>query len=315
LDNLDVAILRELTQARMILPGRPGITPSNREVSRRLNLPPGTVRYRLKRLYESGVLEGSSVFPNPSLLGLKIGAYTVDVSPLELKREVVHKLLKVEGAVHLHNFVGNLLWMTFVYQNEKEPASKVSLMNEIAGAEGIFSRIPYPPCVASLAQSEADLVLRLARGGFDTYGSLAKELGVSVRTLERRLSKLVGEGVVLSLPKVNYKAMTGCVPADLLVIFRDANSAKSSEGKIMQLVADKVILAALWDVIGMCSLILPNVSAIGELNDQVRVLEGVATARVEIVRDHIEPMDVFRNYLEKWMEQRSLKVLSPALRS
>ncbi len=115
LDTLDVAILREMTQAQMILPGRPGVTPSMREVARKVDLPAATVRYRIQRMYASGVIRGSSVFPNFNLLGLKGGAYTVDVSPLQDKSDVVRRLREIQGVISIHDFVGSLVWSVFAY--------------------------------------------------------------------------------------------------------------------------------------------------------------------------------------------------------
>ena len=302
LDRLDVAVLRELTQAQMVLPGRPGMKPSNREISRKLRVPPATVRYRLKGMYNAGIIKGSSVFPNPNLLGLKMGAYTLDVPPMQDKDEVVRRLSMVDGAVNMHNFVGSLVWVTFLYENDLALERKMDEMNEAAGAQGILSHVPFPPCTATLTRQEAALIIRLSERGFDSYGALARELGISVRTLERRLSKLARTAAVISLPNLDYHKIKGSVPADLLILFMDSDAAKMSQKTILPLVGETVIFAALWDVVGLCSLILPNVASAGELAEKVRRVEGVATARVEIVRDHVDRVGLLGSYFEKRME-------------
>ena len=245
----------------MVLPGRPGIRPSDRKMAKVLNIPPATLRYRIRRMYSSGVLKGSLIFPNPNLLGLKYGAYTMDISDLARKPEVVRKLKLVDGAYMIHDFIGSLIWVTFVYEGDLELPKKLDLMKEIAGVQGIFSSIPYPPCTASLTRVDAELLLYLSKFGLSTAGELAKKSDVSVRTVERRLAKLVGEGALLSLPSVNYSAITDCVPADLLVLFKDLDAARGAQRNILSVLGDQLILAALWDVVGMCSLMLPNVSA------------------------------------------------------
>ena len=308
MDRIDIAILREMTQARLILPGRPGLTPSNRAISRRLGLPPGTVRYRIRQLYGSGVVGGSSVFPNPNLLGLRVKAFTVDASPQLDKADVIEKMKLVEGVISAHDFVGSLLWAVFFYEDERALAARLKQLREIAGAEGILSSIPYPPCTASLTTPEAELILRLLKGGFDSYSGLGRETGVTVRTLERRLSKLVMEGAVLSLPKIDYAAIVGCVPADLLVLFESPEAAKASPNTVLPLVGEHVVLAALWDVAGMCSMLLPNVAAVGEVAGKVKGVRGVSMARVEIVRDHIEQFQAFEGPLVRWMQKKGFKV-------
>jgi len=126
------------------------MSPSNREVSRKLGVPPATVRYRLNRMYSAGIIKGSSVFPNPNLLGLKMGAYTFDVPQRQDKNEIVRRLSQVEGAFSIHNFIGSLVWVTFLYDDETILERKLEQFKEAAGAQGAFSHVPFPPCTVTL---------------------------------------------------------------------------------------------------------------------------------------------------------------------
>jgi DNA-binding Lrp family transcriptional regulator len=308
LDSLDVRILRELAQAQTILPGRPGLGPSFREIARKLAAPPATIRYRIKQMYSEGVITGSSVVPNPSLLGMKAGAFNVDVPPFQDKQEVVRRLAAVEGVGYLHNLIGSMVWVVFFYEDDQALTEKLRTMEEIAGTQGLFSHIPYPPCTGSLTQAEAALMLRLVERGFDSYGSMARELGASVRTLERRISKLVGENAVTSLPTVNYHKMSGCVPADLVIFFTDIEEGRASPARLLPLIGDSLILAALWDVVGMCSLVLPSVDAASDLAERVRKVQGVTKARVEIVKDHVDQASRMAIFVKRWMAKNEFKV-------
>lgn len=302
-----MAILRELTQAHMVLPARPGVTPSNREISRKLKVPPGTVRYRIRRMYSSGVLRGSSVLPNPNLLGLKFGAFVVDVSPKLDKALVVEKLLHTDGALYMHDFVGSLVWVGFAYEGDRDLDGKVTQMSEIAGSEGKLSRIPYPPYAGTLTGPEAELVLRLIRGGFESYKGLAKEMGVSGRTLERKVSKLASSGAVFSLPKVHYESMTNCVPADVHITFKDAGAVTASGRKILEILGGSLVFAALWDNPGMCSAIFPSVGPVTGIVDRIKGVEGVTAVRVDIVRERMDQARALERPLERWMAARGEK--------
>jgi DNA-binding Lrp family transcriptional regulator len=255
----------------------------------------------------SGVLRGSSLLVNPNLLGLKYGALNIDVSPRLNKPDVISRLKGVEGVLYIHDFVGSFLWAGFAYEDDSALADKLKLMEEEAGSEGAFSRIPYPPSTAALTRPEAELVLRLLRGRFESYGELAKELGISVRTLQRRLSRLTGEGTLFSLPSIDYRAITGSVPADLLVFFRDAEAARGSAERILAIVGDRLVFAALWDVVGMCSMILPSLAPMNDISEQVRQVDGVKATRVEIVRERIDQASVLGAYVEKWMKSKGFE--------
>lgn len=317
MDKLDVAILRELTQAQKILPARPGLRPSYRKIAAKLNMSPGTVRNRVNRMYASGVIMGSSLHPNPNLLRLKAGACTVNASPLFRKDDVIRKLRLVEGVVFIHDLVGRLAWISFVYQSEQVLQRKLDLFKEISGAEGIFFKIPFPPCPESLTLFDARLVLHLTRHGFESYDELAKEMRVSGRTLQRRLKRLSEEGMLFSIPKVNYRAMTLCVPADLVVMFDDAETRAAADREIIQAVGEFTIFAAFWGVAAFCSMIVPSVSMVATLKEKVNLFANTRIASVEIVAEHIDQVSVMGEFLERWMAAKGWKpaVLPTGIRS
>lgn len=258
-------------------------------------------------MYASGVIKGSSLHPNPNLLGLKAGAYTANISPAIMKDDVIRKLRLVEGVLFIHNFMGRLVWTSFVYESEQALQRKLDLFNEITGAEGYFSRIPFPPCHESITPFDAKLILHLTRNGFESYGKLSKEMRASVRTLQRRLQRLCMEVSILSLPKLDYSALTECIPADLVVEFDDAEARAAADGKILQAVGEFLIFAALWDVASACLLIVPDVSTVTALDREVGRLEKVRLARVEIVAEHIDQVGVMGEFLERWMAAKGWK--------
>ncbi len=316
LDKLDIAIIRELTQAGLILPGRPGFEPSYREIAKKLGVPFGTVRNRISGMYRSGVLKGSTIFPNPNLFGLKAGALTMDLARSGKKSDAIEKLKQVPGVGFVHDFLGTKAWTVFVYTDETDLQSKLERFRAIAGgAEGVFSRIPYPPCPPSVSPEEAALISQLARKGLKSYAELSSELGVPIRTLKRRMSSLVQQRAILSLPLVNYHSIEGCVPADLLIFFKDQEARAYGEPKILQLVKDYAILAGLFDIVGMCSLIVPKLASLRDLEDQVSQIEGVRKVWVEIVDRHIDQVYAFEAYLEKPQMARKKKLSKNAKNS
>ena len=305
MDKLDIAILRELTQGGLILPGRPGFTPSYREVSKKLRIPFGTVRNRINTMYKLGVLNGSSLFPNPNLLKFKAGAYTMDIPPELDKAEVFHKLRSVEGFLSAHDFLGSKAWVTFVFRDEQELERKLVFLKKLAGPVGTFSRIPFPPCSDSLTESEAQLILQVSTNGLASYAELRRSMKIPARTLKRRISKLAKENMILSIPKVDYKAIAGSIPGDLLIFFENYTTRAKAEPKVVELVKDYLVLAALFDVVGMCSLILPNAVLLKELAEKVKQIEGVKQASAEIVVEHLhEPKDLIE-YLKNQTYGRS----------
>lgn len=299
MDGLDVRILRELTQATGVLPARLGFRASYRTIARALDVSPGTVRNRVHRMTAEGVLMGTSVYGNPSLLGLEAAAYAVEVSPDRKKTEVVERLRRLDNIYFIQNFRGNLLGLTFVFPDDVARAKTIGAIQRITGARGgVFSRVLYPPCHVRPTQPEWRLLSRLMRESFSTYAALARELGVSIRTVKRGVAKLVHGRALLSVPTLNYRALSGCVPVDLVVAFTSPAARHEAERKVLAMVGDMMIFAGLWADFGLYSLLLPGVSTATHLAEEVPRIPGVGMARVEIVDEHIDQVGSLQRYVD-----------------
>ena len=298
MDKVDVAIIRELTQGGMILPGKPGFAPSYREVSKKLNIPFTTIRNRINTLYKVGVLNGSSLYPNPNLFKLQAGAYWMEVPPDLNKAGLFQKLCSVEGFLSAHNFLGSKTWVAFLFRDEQDLEKKLGLFRNVAGPTGTFSRIPYPPCRDSLTESETLLISHVSRNGLTSYADLGKSLKIPARTLKRRISKLVKENKILSIPKLNYNAIAGSVPTDLLIFFANDSVRASAEPKVLELVKDYLVFGALFDVVGMCALVVPKAVLLKELAEKIKQIEGVKKVSIDIVVEHVLDPKMLVAYLD-----------------
>ena len=308
MDKLDMAIIRELTGS--ILPPRRGFAPSYRQISKKLGTSPGTLRNRINIMYKSEILLGSTVFPNPNLIGLKVAAYTVEIPNSKVKADLFQKLKLVEGVYAAHDFVGSRSWVVFFYKNEAELERTHFLLNEISGTAGFLTNLFFPPCPVSFTKSEAELILHLSKNALVSYAKLGKNLGIPVRTLKREMSRLVRENMILSLPTVDYTAIEGCVPADLLVFFEDNKARAEAVSKVLEIVMDHLILASMYDVVGMCSLVLPRVASTGELAARVKRISGVKDAWVEIVSEHFMEGKQFVKYIERQISDESNQLVT-----
>jgi len=300
MDKLDITIIREMSQAQSMLPAKVGLRSSYREMAKKLGVSPGTIRNRIEKMYSTGVISGSSVYLNPSLLSLKGGAYAVDVSPNLSKSKVVDKLKSIDGVLFIHNFRGSLVGIQFVYEDEEALKKKLSLIQSVSGAEkeGIFSRIVLPSCSISLTDPEWLLISRLSRQPFGSYSQLARELKASARTIRRRLSKLLAARAILSVPTLDYRAISGAVPCDLIVVFTHPATRAEPEKRILQLVADYMVYMGAGEDFSVYNLILPKAIMATDLANSVCRIDGVASARTELVDEHVDLTSKLWSYFE-----------------
>jgi DNA-binding Lrp family transcriptional regulator len=303
MDKIDIHIVRELTQSRTVWPARPGLIASYRHVARTLGVSPGTVRNRVQQLVRSGFLRGISVYANLNLLGLRSGSYAVEVDPSLRKSEVIDRLSRIEGLVFFENFRGGLLGIGIAYDPGQDVEALLNRIDRVAGASrGMFSRVTHPPCTATLTQPEWRLLSRLMSGGFRTYGVLAKEMGVSTRTLKRQLAKLDRSGALLTFPRLDYSAIGGAVATGLLVSFVPGPSSEDSKAEVRRLLDDWTSFVGGWEEFEFYRLFLPNVTKATEVMETVRRVPGVAFARIEFVDGLIDRLETLRSYVDLHIE-------------
>ena len=259
-------------------------------MAKKLHVSAGTVRNRIQVMYASGFLLGSSVHVNPTLIGLKAAAFGFDADPSTPKTKVIDALKLVDGILFIHNYHGSFIGSLFVYADERELMRKLSLLRSFSGTnQEVFSSVPYPPCTADLTDPERTLVSRLSKGSFASYSELARELETSVRTLKRRMEKIIRAWAVLSTPTLDYRAIVGGVPADLIVLFTNPAAKDEAQEKILRLVGDYLVLAGgTSEDLAVYNLIVPSMQIASDLAPIARRIDGVKMVRAELVAEHID---------------------------
>ena len=306
MDKIDIALVRELSQEQPTLPARMGLRSSYRNMAEKLGVSPGTVRQRINKLFTSGIVTGSSVYVNPSLVGLKGGAYAVEVASTFHKHDVIERLKQIDGILIIHNFHSSLVGIFFVYADENNLQEKIDHFQAATGARhGMFSQVLFPPCPTTFTNSELDLINRLCRGSFKSYSELSRELRTPIRTLKRRLSRIKAARAVASLPTLNYRAIDGGVPTDLIVVFADAKTKDETEKKVLEIVGDFLFFAGPGEGFSVYNLVLPKMVIADELTHKIMAIGGVKIARPEFVDDHIDLTKDLGGYIQKRL--KSLK--------
>jgi DNA-binding Lrp family transcriptional regulator len=290
LDKLDISLIREMSQTHVMLPAKVGLRSSYRVMARKLKVSPSTVRDRLAKMYATGVLSGTSVYVNPSLIALKGAAYAADVSHELSKEEVISKVRKLDDLLFIHNHRGSYLGLAFAYSDEKDLERKVQTFNKLAGTKNgeLLGLVAYPPSNTGLTGAEWKLIARLSEKPFQSYAELAKEFRASSRTMKRRLTKLIEKAAILSGPKLDYVAMAGGVPADLVVVFDSRESMREAERKIVPIVGEYLLFAGPGEDFAVYNLVVPRMSAASDLARRIKEIDGVRSVRAELVDQHID---------------------------
>lgn len=284
MDRLDILILRELAQGGELWPARPGSIPSYRQLARKVQASPGTVRNRVRRMIQSGFMHGVLFYPNPTLLGFLGGSYAIELPHPEEKPRILARVAAVDGVIFLENFRGALLGIGLTYADDRALEPTLRRIDRAAGTgPGMFTPVAHPPCPASLSRPDWQLAVRLMAGGLPSYSHAAGDLGVSLRTLKRRMKRLMASGALLSFPRLDYRALHSGVTAELLVAFDGAEREEEAKARISAHIGDFTFFTGAWDRFRIYRLILPNIARATTLGEAVRRIPGLAFARMELV--------------------------------
>ncbi|HEV2166194.1 MAG TPA: AsnC family transcriptional regulator [Thermoplasmata archaeon] len=300
MDALDIRIVRELTQGQSVTPARPGILASHRQLARVLGVSGGTVRNRVKEMTGTGFLQGMVSYVNPSALGLEAVAYTIEVGAGVSKPTVIERISRLDGVIFFENFRGSLLGIGVLYEDDAGRKRTLERIDRIARSTPVlYSRVRFPPCSDALTALDWGTVRGLMAGNLRGHAALARELKVSVRTVKRRVARLIEIGAIFTFPRMDYRKVSGGVTAELLVTFRDPSTKSEVVPRILRLLEEHLTFVGSWEEFDMYRVILPNVPVLDLLAKEVGKLSGVRSVRGELVDEVLDRFDSLRPYLER----------------
>lgn len=231
MDELDLRILREIGWR----PADPAHAARGIQrpwdIARRLGVHGNTVKTRLDALAEAGVLKGIHCAPHPSLVGLHAAMYRFVFASPAAKRAGVSKLLELGLAADTHEFVGNEAWVAFggpVHEPLDERARTLVAVSGALEGKRLYSRARHRHELDRLLTPlDCRILLRLLEDGLAPLSEVAKDTGVTLKTVRARFRALVDARAVALIAHVNHGAITGLVPFTLLLRFHDPRDASA----------------------------------------------------------------------------------------
>jgi DNA-binding Lrp family transcriptional regulator len=200
-DELDIRLMREFASPASY---RWDVTESLSSMARKLGVDEETVRRRLKRAQLNGLLGGFHLIPNPHLLGCDAAEVDLEVAR-EDKDDAISQLKLVDGVLLVVDFHGKALRVMIYYQTEEESARKIRLVSAICRSETeVHWKDPFPPCGLEMRETDWRILKSLRRDARKSLPQVAKEVGVSVRTVRRRLALMTEANAFFLLPLPSF---------------------------------------------------------------------------------------------------------------
>lgn len=236
LDELDLKIVREVGGSEA---NRWKARRSYSAISRAIDVDEETIRLRLLRLRERGLLPSWRLLVNPVLLECREALVGASVANETQKEAVLHRLHSLEGVHTVKDYRGRDVEVVLYYPNESALDDLKQSVETICGASSsTVWRLPVKPTTVKMRRTDWRILAELQEDAWRDLKDVAEALGVSVRTVQRRISALVDGSAVHLAGVPKFEAIPGLV-CNFIVTFSD--SANKHE-------ADRLILATLPNI-------------------------------------------------------------------
>lgn len=288
MDDLDIKILRSLIAERAVSPSNASVKLSLRAIAARLGADDMTVRYRYKKLQESGVMAVWSLLVNPSFFGYGVAEVTVDVEPESAKTDMVRKLKLVHEVTGLVNFYGKALSLYMIYNGEESRSRTIELISRITNAEKITqSRMPMPHSLTkNLTEADEEVLHALSKDARRSTNLVAKEVGLSTKTVRKRVDRLRKENTIMPLPILNIASIPGIIPSYLSYSYTNTDDKTSTDREIVSHFDSCYLMGNFADSEnGNIVLAAYTMSEVPKFLEWAKSLRGIASARVDIATE------------------------------
>ncbi|TLX97677.1 MAG: AsnC family transcriptional regulator [Thaumarchaeota archaeon] len=309
MDSLDVRVCRELFHSRTG-PLDSDFRRSYRSIARKLRIDEVTIRNRIKRFQQSGFLKGWRLIVNPNLLGVKLTQLWFDVRPPSAKDDLVRKLRLIHGALAISDYHGSWMTLIIMYESEGSAKKEFELIARISNAENLVcASIPFPGCTIDLTPTDWRIIKAIQGNPRQSYSVVSREVGISQKTVRRRLQRMIEERALFAVPSWNPQALDGAIMADLIVFYANPESKADLDNRIVSHFDKFLIWTRLSSIDhGFFNLIIGNISKAKEILTWVKEQPGVGSAFVELVQDRIEVYESFNEPVEKKLAEASISI-------
>jgi len=187
-----------------------------------------TVKQRIARMTESGVIAGYHAVPNLRHLGLRGEAFYLQFSTDAAKDAAVPRIAGLDGLLELHDFLGRGACADFAFRDEADMRSKLAFLAAESGGAPLrrFYYREMPPVERALTSLDWRILQALRRDPRALPADVASAVGVSARTVKRHLGRMASEGSVFLVPILDPSKADGLFMFELLVYMREGSGPR-----------------------------------------------------------------------------------------
>lgn len=254
-----------------------------------------TIRLRVRRLQEEGIIAAWEVGVHPGIWGRAFVRFDLPPVPPESREKVAGALEAMDGAWLLFEYYGGRFGLVGLQETGPALQRQVALLGAIAGGSVRARPMAVPPATVELAPADWRLVRALRRDPRAPYAALAGELGVSERTLRRRMERLLAGRALFLNPEVDFSRAKGVLPCTVGVAHREGSPRAEIDALLRGLPR---IVFSYFD--GTDSRVSFNAGGLPEVEDLRRRLAALAGPHAHVEVD----LTLRRKTLTAWVDEQ-----------
>lgn len=315
MDALDVRILSKVVSDQTGSPINWNFRRSVRSIAREVGADEGTVRNRVRKLLQSGFVSDLRLLVNPRLTGGRDALVWFDLPPRLSKNELVAQLRLLPGVVVIAVFHGSFLFLSFRYGRESSREGQVELMRRLARVERVEAgRVLYPDCKIRLSSSDWAVIKAVQKDPRRTYKSVATEVGLSSRTVKRKLQRMMEGNAVFGFPAFDPNKLKGSIWALLLVTCLAEHREELNHrllaafGEYVWSIVPSIPFTAGQPVSSGYNLMLPNVAEGKEILTSAEQMSGVQEARLELFEETYVNFRPLEEDVERYVQASRVRI-------
>jgi DNA-binding Lrp family transcriptional regulator len=152
--------------------------------------------------------------------------------------------------------------------------------------------VNYPRIEVELTPTDWKIINALRPDPLLSHAQMAEKLGLSSRTVQRRLARLTQGNVIFFMPKIDLSLFEGSSCVDVFVSYT-ASGFKDNVDRSIFSEFENYILRVGWGIASYCffEFIVPNVHVAREIVDWTRALPGVKEVKLSFKDDRLNFYD------------------------
>ena len=282
LDDLDVRILREVN-----CPDCPqwNVRESFTAIGRRVGVDEETVRLRVLRLRDRGVLPALRISINPRLLGLEEMGLDLEVAGTAAKTAVLSLLRSLPGITQVADFQGPGA-LAVLWHDDVDAVTWLRKQIDPVGAWTLRASwtTPFPDPTIKMRSVDWRILASMRDDARKDLRTVASTARTTVRTVHRRLSAMTEGKAAFVVGMPDPSRVVGLL-CNYLVHCPDSAGKRAADSVVLREFTRIGTFDTGPEEYSIFGMVCENLSRAEETLAQLRSLYGVVTVRLGIVRE------------------------------